>query len=210
MTLVKVCGIRRIEDIEFLNKLLPDYAGFVFCKSKRRVTPDAAVDLIKKLDSRIKRVGVFNDNDLEEVVHIAENLKLDIVQLHGSEDEKYVKNLYRFKIWKTVNVDVSHVSKINMQDEIYNICSWNVEAVLLDSSVKGKSGGTGISFNWNVLKNLDINKKLVLAGGLNSKNIIKAIKTVTPDVVDVSGGVEDNGIKNFEKMKKFIGKVRSL
>ncbi|MHC6179089.1 phosphoribosylanthranilate isomerase [Clostridium sp. JNZ X4-2] len=210
MTLVKVCGIRRSEDIEFLNKLLPDYAGFVFCKSKRKVIPDEAGDLIKNLDSRIKRVGVFKDNDVGEVIDTARHLKLDAVQLHGAEDEEYLNSLSHFNIWKAVHVEVNQVSKRDIQQRIRSTCKLGIKAVLLDSSVKGKSGGTGISFNWNVLKDLDIDKKLVLAGGLNPENIARAIKIVKPDVVDVSGGVEDNGIKNFEKMKKFIGKVRSL
>ncbi|OAA90318.1 phosphoribosylanthranilate isomerase [Clostridium ljungdahlii] len=209
MTLVKVCGIRRGEDVEFLNKLLPDYAGFVFCKSKRQVTLKLAEELVKKLDKRIKRVGIFQNNSLEEVKNTAEMLKLDVIQLHGREDENYIKNLHPFKIWKSVSIDVKS-SLEDLKDKIDKISNCNVEAVLVDSSVGGKTGGTGTSFNWNVLENLNINKKLVLAGGLNPDNINTALECVKPYVVDVSSGVEENGVKSFKKIDQFIKKVRNF
>ncbi|MCC9295407.1 phosphoribosylanthranilate isomerase [Clostridium sp. MT-14] len=210
MTLVKICGIRRSADIEILNELLPDYAGFIFCDSKRKVTLSEAEDLVKKLDNNIKRVGVFKDNDVNEVVDTARALKLDAVQLHGAEGGKYLSSLTPFNIWKTVHVNVNYVSKNDIWQKIHSTCKLDIEAVLLDSSVRGKNGGTGVSFNWNVLEGIHIDKKLVLAGGLNSENIVQAIKVVRPEVVDVSGGVEENGMKSFKKIKDFIGKVRSI
>lgn len=210
VTLVKICGIRRSADIEILNELLPDYAGFIFCDSKRKVTLSEAEDLVKKLDNNIKRVGVFKDNDVNEVVDTARALKLDAVQLHGAEDGKYLSSLTPFNIWKTVHVNVNYVSKNDIWQKIHSTCKLDIEAVLLDSSVRGKNGGTGVSFNWNVLEGIHIDKKLVLAGGLNSENIVQAIKVVRPEVVDVSGGVEENGMKSFKKIKDFIGKVRSI
>lgn len=213
MTLVKVCGIRRIEDVQFLNELKPEYAGFVFCKSKRQINLELGAQLIKKLDKNIKRVGVFQNSPLEEVRNTAEVLKLDVIQLHGMEDENYIKGLFPFKIWKSISIDVSHDLKDDVkikfyENEINKICRYDVEAVIIDSGVKGSSGGTGMSFNWEILNNLNINKKLVLAGGLNFYNITQAIKIVKPYAVDVSSGVEENGIKSFEKIKQFIDKVR--
>ncbi|NMM63648.1 phosphoribosylanthranilate isomerase [Clostridium sp. P21] len=214
MTLVKVCGIRRIEDVEFLNKLRPEYAGFVFCKSKRQINLETGKQLIKKLDAGIKRVGVFQDNSLKEVRNIAETLRLDVIQLHGREAENYIKQLRQFNIWKSISIDVSDsLEEVNdkvkfYEEKINKICECGIEAVLIDSSVKGASGGTGISFNWNVLNNLNVSGKIVLAGGLNFYNITQAIKIVKPYAVDVSSGVEEDGIKSFEKMKQFIEKVR--
>jgi tryptophan synthase beta chain len=216
MALVKVCGIRRIEDVEFLNKLKPEYAGFVFCRSKRQISLESGKVLIEKLDSRIKKVGVFQDNPLEEVRNIAKTLKLDIIQLHGSEDENYIKKLYPFNIWKSVSIDVSNTleeslkHKINFYEEKVNkICESDVGAVLIDSSIKGsKGGGTGISFNWDILKNMTLIKPIILAGGLNACNIQKAIEIVKPYAVDVSSGVEENGIKSFQKIEQFIKKTR--
>lgn len=209
MTLVKICGIRRIEDVEILNKLLPDYAGFVFCKSKRQVTLKLAEELIKNLDKKIKRVGVFQNNSLEEVKNISEMLRLDVIQLHGREDENYIKDLYPFTIWKNVSIDAKDRLE-DVKNNIDKISNCNVEAVLVDSSVGGKTGGTGTSFNWNVLENLNINKKLVLAGGLNPDNINTALECVKPYAVDVSSGVEENGVKSLKKINEFIKKVRNF
>lgn len=213
MTSVKVCGIRQIEDVEFLNELKPEYAGFVFCKSKRQINLEVGAQLMEKLDKNIKRVGVFQNNSLEEVRNTAEVLKLDVIQLHGMEDENYIKKLFPFKIWKSISIDVSQDLKDDgkikfYEDEINKVCRYGVEAVLIDSSVKGSSGGTGRSFNWELLDNLNINKKIILAGGLNFYNITQAINIVKPYTVDVSSGVEENGIKSFEKIKQFIDKVR--
>ncbi|AZV56577.1 phosphoribosylanthranilate isomerase [Clostridium sp. AWRP] len=209
MTLVKICGIRQVEDVKILNKLLPDYAGFVFCESKRQVTLKLAEELIKNLDKKIRPVGVFQNNSLEEVKNTAEMLKLDVIQLHGREDESYIKSLYPFKIWKSMSIEVK-ASLENLKDKIDKIPNCNVEAVLVDSSIGGKTGGTGTSFNWNVLENLNINKKLVLAGGLNPDNINTALECVKPYAVDVSSGVEENGVKSFEKIDQFIKKVRNF
>lgn len=213
MTLVKVCGIRRIEDVEFLNELKPEYAGFVFCKSKRQINLELGSQLIEKLDKNIKRVGVFQNNSLEEVRNTAEVLKLDVIQLHGMEDENYIKELFPIRIWKSVSIDVSHDLKDDVkikfyEGEINRICQYEVEAVLIDSGVKGSHGGTGMSFNWEILNNLNINKKVVLAGGLNFYNITQAIKIVKPYAVDISSGVEENGMKSFRKIKQFMAKVR--
>ncbi|HBC97130.1 MAG TPA: N-(5'-phosphoribosyl)anthranilate isomerase [Clostridium sp.] len=210
MTLVKICGIRRSADIEILNELMPDYAGFIFCNSKRKVTVSEAEELIKKLDISVGKVGVFKNNDVDEVIDAARYLKLDVIQLHGDENEKYLNCLKAFNIWKAVHIDVNQGYSEDIVQKIHSTCKLGIEALLLDSSVKGKRGGTGMSFNWNVLKNIHIDKKLVLAGGLNSGNIVQAIKIVRPQVVDVSGGVEENGMKSFKKIKDFIGKVRSI
>lgn len=217
MALVKVCGIRRIEDVEFLNKLQPEYAGFVFCKSRRQITLEFGKQLMEKLDGKIKKIGVFQDNPLEQVRSISETLKLDIIQLHGSEDENYIKKLYPFSIWKSVSIDVSNTleeslkHKINFYEEKLNkICKSCVEAVLIDSSTNGsEGGGTGISFNWDILKNMTLTKPIILAGGLNACNVQKAIEILKPYAVDVSSGVEENGIKSYEKMKCFIEKIRT-
>ena len=210
VTLVKICGIRRSADIEILNELMPDYAGFIFCDSKRKVTVSEAEELIKRLDSSIRKVGVFKDNDVDQVIDAARALKLDAVQLHGDEDEKYLNSLNPFNIWKAVHVDVNQVSKRDIRQKIRSTCKLGIEAVLLDSSVKGRKGGTGVAFDWNVLEGIHIDKKLVLAGGLDQENIARAIEIVKPQVVDVSGGVEKNGMKSFKKIKDFIGKVRSI
>jgi len=218
MTKVKICGLTRKEDIEYVNELLPDYVGFVFAKSKRQVSLDKAKELINLLDKNIQTVGVFQDEDVDKVKNTAEYLKLDIIQLHGREDGDYVKKLYPFKVWKCMSIDAADsleckdLSKRvrSHQENLDKLSKYKVEALLVDSSVKGAKGGTGISFNWDILNNLVLSKKLILAGGLNCENVQKAIDKVKPYAVDVSSGVEENGIKNYNKMRSFIQKVRKI
>ena len=219
MTKVKICGLTRKEDIEYVNELRPDYVGFVFAKSKRQVPLDKAKKLINLLDKNIQTVGVFQDEEIDNVKHIAEYLKLDIIQLHGNEDGDYVKKLYPFKVWKSLGIDAEDSLDNNdlLQDRVKvhkenlnRLSEYEIDALLVDSSVKGAKGGTGINFNWDILNNLVLRKKLILAGGLNDKNVQKAIEKVKPYAVDVSSGVEENGIKNYDKMKNFIKKVRKM
>jgi phosphoribosylanthranilate isomerase len=219
MTKVKICGLTRKEDIEYVNELLPDYVGFVFAKSKRQVSLDKAKELINLLDKKIQTVGVFQNEEIDKVKYTAEYLKLDIIQLHGNEDGDYVKKLYPFKAWKSLGIDAADSLDSNEllqnkvkfhQENLNKLYSYGIEALLVDSSVKELKGGTGISFNWNILDKLILNKKLILAGGLNDENIQKAIEKVKPYAVDVSSGVEENGIKNYDKMKNFIEKVRKM
>lgn len=201
MTKIKICGITRKEDIEYLNELMPDYAGFVFAKSKRKVTFEKALELIRLLDKNITPVGVFQNENVEVVVQFAKNLNLKIIQLHGDEDDAYIKKISGFKVWKACSVDVEN-GKINGNIN----CS--SEGILMDSMKGNSAGGTGMCFNWDVIKSLDIDKKLILAGGLNPENIRDAIDIVKPYAVDVSSGVEENGFKDYEKIKKIIYKVR--
>jgi Phosphoribosylanthranilate isomerase len=219
MTKIKICGLTRKEDIEYVNELLPDYVGFVFAKSKRQVSLDKAKELINLLDKKIQTIGVFQDEKIDKVKYTAEYLKLDIIQLHGNEDRDYVKKLYPFKVWKSLGIDAADSLESNdllqnrvkfYQESLNKLSAYEVEALLIDSSVKAVKGGTGISFNWDILNNLVLRKKLILAGGLNYENIQKAIEKVKPYAVDISSGVEENGIKNYGKMKNFIEKVRKM
>lgn len=219
MAKVKICGLTRKEDIEYVNELLPDYVGFVFAKSKRKVPVDKAKELINLLDKKIQTVGVFQDEEIDKVKYTSKYLRLDIIQLHGNEDEDYVKKLYPFKVWKSLGIDAADSLDSNdllqnrvkfHQENSNKLCSYEIEALLVDSSVKGVKGGTGISFNWDILNDLVLNKKIILAGGLNCENIQSAIEKVKPYAVDASSGVEENGIKNYDKIKSFIEKVRKI
>lgn len=206
MTKIKICGIRRLEDISYLNKLKPDYAGFIFAKSKRQITLEQAKELISLLDKDIKTVGVFVNEDIERVRYIAEYLELDVLQFHGNESREYIESFSKFIVWKTVSIDVSACDI----EDLSKLNEYKIDGVLLDSSVKGAQGGTGLSFNWDIIKRINSNKSIILAGGLNPENIQQAIKTVNPYAVDVSSGVEVNGIKDFEKINEFIKKVRKI
>lgn len=201
MTKVKICGLKRREDILFANRLKPDYVGFVFAKSKRQIDKYKAKELINELDKNIKTVGVFLNNTYEDVEEISEYCNLDIIQLHGDEAPDYC-SLLRKDVWKAFRVKGG--------DSLKNIANYNTQGYLLDTYVKGAYGGTGEVFNWEIASKISNEKFIILAGGLCSKNIEKAITTVKPAVVDVSSGVETHGCKDFDKMKKFIENVRRI
>ncbi|MCL5031629.1 MAG: phosphoribosylanthranilate isomerase [Thermotogae bacterium] len=203
MTKIKICGLRRIEDIEYANRLRPDYVGFVFSQSKRIVSKANAKTLIANLDAGIKRVGVFVDENMNTVCEIVKSLDLDVIQLHGDENASYVDNLKKIidiEIWKVLRVKTSE----DLEFET------NADKILIESFAKGAYGGTGISFDWNLAEKFEFRKPLILAGGLNASNVEEGIRKVRPYAVDVSSGVETDGYKDFEKMKEFIEKVRSL
>lgn len=204
MVKVKICGIRREKDVEFINKYKPDYVGFVFAKSKRQVDVNTARELGKKIDPEIKKVGVFVNEDVEIVKKSAVCASLDIIQLHGDEDEDYIKKLDGFTIWKAVN--------INSEEDVSKFKNYSAAGFLVDSFDGSNRGGTGKTFNWNILKTMknQISKPIIAAGGLNIDNVEKCIKMLSPFAVDVSSGVETDGFKDGEKIKKFITRVRNF
>jgi phosphoribosylanthranilate isomerase len=202
MVKVKVCGLTRDVDIAYINELSPQYVGFVFAKSKRLVDVNKAADLIKKLNNGIETVGIFVDESLDNIKAAANFLKLDILQLHGEEAQEYIDELNNYRVWKAVGV--------RSEEDIVKASQYRCEAVLLDSKTSAGSGGTGQTFHWELAKELTGNRKLVLAGGLNSSNVEAAVKELRPFGVDVSSGVETDGYKDFYKIKEFIEKVRAL
>lgn len=189
---IKFCGLFREEDIEYVNKLNPDYIGFVFAKSKRQITEEKAIDLKNKLNSNIKAVGVFVDEDIEKIIDLLSNGVIDIAQLHGNEREKdikTIKNKSKKQVIKAIRVTSSE-----------DIESWKnscADFLLLDNGQ-----GTGKTFDWNNIKNL--NRAFFLAGGLSIDNIKEAMEKVSPMAIDISSGIESNGVKDYEKMKEVM------
>lgn len=202
MVKIKICGLKRFDDIEYINKLRPDYAGFVFAESKRQVDVNHAYKLINKLDRNIKTVGVFVNEKVDEVLNIAMTLKLNVLQFHGDETMDYIKHFKNYIVWKAI--------RVKSKSDIQKIDQYNVDAVLLDSFAIDKYGGSGKKFDWDILKDFKINKPIILAGGLNVSNVEDDIKIVKPYAVDVSSGVETEGHKDFNKIKEFIEKVREI
>lgn len=200
MVKIKVCGLKREEDIKYINELKPDYIGFVFAKSSRQITLEQGINLVKKLDKNIKTVGVFADKKISEVEKIASTLKLDVLQFHGKEDNEYMSCFKDYEVWKALGV--------TSKEDLKEINKYKADGILLDSRVLGRIGGTGESFNWDIISNFKVNKKLILAGGLNSNNVKEGISKVKPNIVDVSSGVEIEGLKDFDKIREFIKKVR--
>ena len=202
MVKVKICGLRRKEDIEYANELKPDYVGFVFAKSKRQIEVEQALDLISLLDKEIKTVGVFVNEPVENALKIAQTLNLDVLQFHGDETQDYIDNFKNFTVWKAI--------RIKDKEDLEKTKQFKVNSFVFDTLTKNEYGGTGKTFNWEVLKGFELNVPIILAGGLNENNVEEAIKIVDPYAVDVSSGVETEGYKDFKKMKSFIEKVRGI
>jgi len=202
---IKICGLTRIEDIEAVNQVLPDYVGFVFAKSKRQVIDIVAENLKSHLNPFIKAVGVFVNDDIEHIVHLC-NLKIiDIVQLHGDESEEYIKKLKKYihnEIIKAVRV--KDLNDIKMADE------FSSNYLLFDAYHEKQYGGSGITFDWSLISTITVNKPYFLAGGINLKNILEAQNLCSPYCMDVSSGVETNGFKDKEKIIKIVTKIRSV
>ena len=195
MKKIKICGLKRREDIEYVNKYQPDYIGFVFAGKKRKLTYDQVVDLKKYLTSSIQVVGVFVNEDISFVEKLVKEHVIDLVQLHGQEDQKYIQALKE-------KVDVSIIKAIQIKnDDSFNE-HYDVDYYLYDHG----TGGTGESFDWSMLKEVD--KPVFLAGGINLLNVDDALKK-NVYALDVSSGVETDGFKDEKKIKKIVRRVRN-
>ena len=195
MVKIKICGIKRLEDIEIVNRYKPDYIGFVFADSKRKVSHDLAKELRNNLDSDIIPVGVFVDSPQDEILKLFDEGIIEIAQLHGSESEQYILDLK-----KKTDGELKIINAIEMTQEVdlleYN--DSNSDYLLLDS---GK--GSGKTFDWSLIRK-DIKKEFFLAGGLNSENVTQAIDEFNPYAIDLSSSLETNGFKDENKIKEIM------
>lgn len=197
MTKIKLCGLTRPYDVEYVNGLLPEYAGFVFApKSKRYITPEKAQQLRRILDGRITPVGVFVDENIDKIADLAKREIIDVVQLHGNENDEYIANLR-----KEVDCPIIKAFRIESVADILMANNSSADYVLLDSG-----GGTGKVFDHSLLK--EITRPYFLAGGLTPENVGVAIKQLTPFAVDASSSLETDGYKDINKMTAFVKAVR--
>lgn len=197
-TRIKLCGLTRPEDIEAVNEWQPDYIGFVFArKSRRYVTGERAAELKKALRCGIRAVGVFVREEPEIVAEFLNEGIIDLAQLHGGEDEEYIRRLRSL-------TDRPLIKAFRMEETpMEEIRDSTADLVLLDSG----SGGTGSVFDWNLLQKVE--RPYFLAGGLSLENISEAVRRWKPFGVDVSSGIETEGVKDREKIKQFVCTVRS-
>lgn len=205
MTGIKICGISRIDDIEAVNRHLPDYIGFVFAKSKRMVSLEEAAVLKKLLNPSIKTVGVFVNEDTDKIIRLC-NLKIiDAIQLHGDEDKAYILGLK-----EKVGIPVIKAVRVRTKQDIKDAENLPCDYLLLDTYKENAYGGTGNVFDWSLIpKKTDRKKPIFLAGGINRDNLSDAIKTAEPYCVDISSGVETAGKKDPEKIKEVISLLRA-
>ena len=228
MTKIKMCGLRKLEDIEAVNEWKPDYAGFVFApESRRYVTAEQAAELKDHLDPQIQAVGGFVDEAPERVAALLNEGVIDLAQLHGSEDEEYLVRLRELTLKPVIQA-----FRILSREDVVRAMKSSADEILLDSGA-----GTGSTFNWEVLRMesgydraIDAEKDgerafctkrnrekslyaeetrpYFLAGGLNPQNVTEAIRRLHPYAVDVSSGIETDGSKDREKIAAFVTAVR--
>jgi len=225
---IKMCGISKVETISAIVDAKPDYMGLVFAPSKRQVTVEQAKTLVEELykqnvvgnnseaeqtesvtsldtasSETIKTVGVFVNETVENLLKIAEEVKLDVIQLHGDEDEFFIqilKEQSNVEVWKAVQVR----SAADAEKWIDS----SADMLLFDAYHKDERGGTGEVFDWSSLDEFE--RPFMLAGGIDSTNVARAIRTVRPYGIDISSGIETEGVKDNEKMKAFTNIVRTV
>ena len=216
---VKMCGISKVETIPAIVDAKPDYMGLVFAPSKRQVTVDQAKILVEELhrgyakkygsdtehdkNDTIKTVGVFVNETVDNLVTIANEANLDAVQLHGDEDEAFIQSLK-----ERTNVEVWKAIQIRTAADTEKWIDSSADMLLFDAYHKDERGGTGEVFDWSSLDAFE--RPFMLAGGIDSTNVARAIRTVRPYGIDISSGIETNGVKDDEKITAFTKIVKSI
>ena len=222
---VKMCGISKVETIPAVVDAKPDYMGLVFAPSKRQVTVDQAKTLVEELHKQyanrynrdaeqysnqtlihqefIKTVGIFVNETLDNLVTIATEVNLDAVQLHGDEDEAFIQSLK-----ERTNVEVWKAVQIRSAADAETWSDSSADMLLFDAYHKDERGGTGEVFDWSCLDEFE--RPFMLAGGIDSTNVARAIRTVRPYGIDISSGIETDGVKDDEKIKAFTNIVRTI
>ena len=216
---VKMCGISKVETIPAVVEAKPDYMGLVFAPSKRQVTVDQAKTLVEELhrgyakkygsdtehdkNDTIKTVGVFVNETVDNLVTIANEANLDAVQLHGDEDETFIQSLK-----ERTNVEVWKAIQIRTAADTEKWIDSSADMLLFDAYHKDERGGTGEVFDWSSLDAFE--RPFMLAGGIDSTNVARAIRTVRPYGIDISSGIETNGVKDDEKITAFTKIVNSI
>ena len=196
-TRVKMCGLRRPEDIDAVNALRPEYVGFVlFTGSKRVVTPETARGLQKALAPGIRAVGVFVDEAPEKVAELLNDGTIDLAQLHGHETEDYLARLRQM-----TDRPLIRAFRIRSAEEALEAQGSTADMILLDAGA-----GDGKTFDWSWLRGMT--RPYFLAGGLNPDNAGRAVRELHPYAVDVSSGIETDGFKDRQKMSAFLQAVR--
>ena len=200
---VKICGITSYEDAKIAVNYGASAIGMIFHKeSPRYICPHKVSDWIPDIPAKVKKVGVFVDEKQKNIKTIVEELSLDYIQLHGYESSEYCNKMIR-PVIKAFRVG------INFDPSIIN--DFQVHAFLFDTYQKGKPGGTGKGFNWDLISSLKTDIPIILSGGLNHKNIVKGIETVQPSAIDVNSGVElEPGIKDKMKIIELFDSIKNI
>ena len=198
-TKIKICGLRRREDILAVNEARPDYCGFIieFPKSFRSVTADKVRELVKELSPEIKGVGVFVNAPVEFVSGLLNDGTLALAQLHGQEDEAYIRELK-----KLTDKPIIKAFSVKTSEDIEKALQSPADYILLDQG----SGGTGMTFDWSLIPKME--RPFFLAGGIGAENLEQAIREIRPYAVDLSSSVETDKWKDPKKIRNVVDIVR--
>ena len=213
MQKIKLCGMMKPCDIEYANQVKPDFVGFVFANTRRKISAAQAKEFREVLDVEIPAVGVFVNEDISVITSLVQNGCIDMIQLHGEEDADYISRLR-----EVCDVPVIKAVKVQTVEQIRQAAELPVDYLLLDTYRKGVLGGTGEAFDWELLREAKaaagdtaegvlFGKPYFLAGGLHAGNLREAAALGSYGL-DVSSGIETDGSKDFDKMVEVVKIVR--
>ena len=215
MQKIKLCGMMKPCDIEYANRVKPDFVGFIFANTRRKISAAQAKQFREALDAEIPAVGVFVNEDISVITSLVQNGCIDLIQLHGEEDADYIRRLR-----EVCDVPVIKAVKVQTVEQIRQAAALPVDYLLLDTYRKGVLGGTGEAFDWELLREAKaaagdtaegelFGKPYLLAGGLHAGNLREAAALGSYGL-DVSSGIETDGSKDFTKMVEVMELVRKF
>lgn len=206
---IKLCGMMKDCDIDYANEAGPDYVGFVFANTRRRIDHETAQRFRQKLKKEITAVGVFVNEDVHTVAYLLNEGIIEVAQLHGTEDEAYIIKLREL----CPDCEIIKAARVNTLSDIEKAAGLPADYLLLDACSLSAPGGTGKQFNWQLIeeakKSKLLDKPWFLAGGLNAENV-EAAKKREPFGLDLSSGIETDGAKNRDKMIEITRRIRHV
>lgn len=201
---IKFCGIRRLEDVAAVNLCQPDYMGMILSGGFRRsISQEQAQRLVQEKSDAIAAVGVFVNESSEIICRMAEQLHLQVIQLHGNESAEQIQTLQQktgLPVWKAL--------RIGTLEELEVAGTNPADCLILEGKTGAGIGGTGVCADWELLARHSWNRSFFLAGGLQPENVLGAIATVSPTGVDFSSGIEEDGVKSLRRMKQLMTLIR--
>ena len=201
---IKFCGIRRLEDVAAVNLCQPDYMGMILSGGFRRsISQEQAQRLVQEKSDAIAAVGVFVNESSEIICRMAEQLHLQVIQLHGNESAEQIQTLQQktgLQVWKAI--------RIGTLEELEAAGTNPADCLILEGKTGTGIGGTGVCADWELLARHSWNRSFFLAGGLQPENVLEAIATVSPTGVDFSSGIEEDGVKSLRRMKQLMTLIR--
>lgn len=200
MTKVKICGLQEVAHVQAAVNAGADFIGFMFAPSKRRISVEQAMELAQHIPASVKKVGVFVNETTETIQQIAAQVELDYIQYHGDEAPEQIEQ---------IGLPSIKAFSIQSAQDVERAAAYEVNYYLFDAPGTDFRGGSGNAFDWTLLDQMNIaQEKVILAGGLNENNVHIASMLVEPFAVDVSSGVETDGIKDTDKIKRFIERAK--